>query len=169
MAFDGCSCSEVSGPATTPCAPISASQVRPSSSAFALLITTTAAAPSEIWEAEPAVMVPSLAKAGRSRARVSTVVSGRIPSSSEKTIGIALSLRNLDRHDLFREDAVLLRHGCLLMRTRRKRVLLFTRQRVALVVALGGGTHRQAIEGVGESVERHRVDDLAVAVLDAFA
>ena len=48
-----------------PCAPISASHVRPSSSAFALLITTTAQAPSEICEAEPAVIVPSLQNAGR--------------------------------------------------------------------------------------------------------
>jgi acetyl-CoA C-acetyltransferase len=31
---------------------------------LALLITTTAAAPSEIWEADPAVMVPSEEKAG---------------------------------------------------------------------------------------------------------
>ena len=42
MAFAGCECSELSGPATLPCATISASQVRPSSSAFARLITTTA-------------------------------------------------------------------------------------------------------------------------------
>ncbi len=63
-------------------APISASQVRPSSSALALLITTTAQAPSEICEAEPAVMVPSLAT-GRRPARDSTVVSPRMPSSSD--------------------------------------------------------------------------------------
>ena len=79
-----------SGPATTPCAPISASQVSPSSSALALLITTTAAAPSEIWDAEPAVMVPSLLNAGRSRASDSTVVSARMPSSSVKSIGSPL-------------------------------------------------------------------------------
>ena len=67
MALAGWDCSELSGPATLPCAPISASQVRPSSSALALLMTTTAAAPSEICEAVPAVIVPSLANAGRSR------------------------------------------------------------------------------------------------------
>ncbi len=45
-------------------------------------MTTTAQAPSEIWEADPAVMVPSAAKAGRSLARVCAVVSPRTPSSS---------------------------------------------------------------------------------------
>ncbi len=59
MALAGCDCSEVSGPATLPCAPISASHGRPSSSALALDMTTTAQAPSEICEAEPAVIVPS--------------------------------------------------------------------------------------------------------------
>ena len=68
IALDGWDCSELSGPATLPCAPISASQVSPSSSALALLITTTAAAPSEIGEAVPAVIVPSLPNAGRSLA-----------------------------------------------------------------------------------------------------
>ena len=61
IALAGWSWSVESGPATWPEAPISASQVRPSSSALALLITTTAQAPSEICEAEPAVMLPSLA------------------------------------------------------------------------------------------------------------
>jgi len=44
-------------------------------------MTTTAAALSEICEAEPAVMVPSLVNAGRSRASDSVVVSARMPSS----------------------------------------------------------------------------------------
>ena len=45
-------------------------------------MTTTAQAPSEIWEAEPAVMVPSLEKAGRSLPSDSVVVSPRTPSSA---------------------------------------------------------------------------------------
>ena len=57
-----------SGPATTPCAPISATQVRPKSSALARLITTTAAAPSEICDALPAVSVPCSENAGRNLA-----------------------------------------------------------------------------------------------------
>ena len=75
MALEGCDWRELSGPATLPWAPISAIHSRPSSSALALLITTTAAAPSEICEAEPAVIVPSLAKAGRSLPSDSAVVS----------------------------------------------------------------------------------------------
>ena len=42
VALAGWFCSEESGPATMPCAPISASHVRPSSSALARLMTTTA-------------------------------------------------------------------------------------------------------------------------------
>ena len=74
MAREGWLCSELSGPATLPCAPISAIHSRPSSSALALLMTTTAAAPSEIGDEVPAVMVPSARNAGRSFASVSTVV-----------------------------------------------------------------------------------------------
>jgi hypothetical protein len=53
-------------------------------------MTTTAQAPSEICEAEAAVIVPSFANAGFSRARLSTVVSGRMPSSSRNSIGSPL-------------------------------------------------------------------------------
>ena len=81
MAWDGWECSELSGPATLPCAPISASTRTPARSAASADITTTAAAPSEICEAVPAVIVPSFPKAGRSLARASTVVPGRMPSS----------------------------------------------------------------------------------------
>ena len=90
IAFAGCSCSEASGPATTPWDPITASGVRPSSSAFRRLMTTTAAAPSEICDELPAVMVPSLANAGRSLPRPSAVVSARMPSSSVTMMGSPL-------------------------------------------------------------------------------
>ena len=50
-------------------------------------MTTTAQAPSEIWDADPAVIVPSRAKAGFSPARDSAVVSARIPSSVSKITG----------------------------------------------------------------------------------
>ena len=66
IALDGWDSSDGSGPATMPCAPISARIGAPSSSAFARHITTTAAAPSEICEADPAVTVPSAENAGRS-------------------------------------------------------------------------------------------------------
>ena len=86
MALAGCSCSRTSGPATREWETISASGVRPRRSAVAGLTSTTAAAPSVICEALPAVMVPSLLKAGRSLPRDSTVVSGRTPSSRETTV-----------------------------------------------------------------------------------
>ncbi len=87
IAFDGCECSELSGPATLPCAPIRASTGAPSSAALRSDITTTAHAPSEICDADPAVIVPPAANAGRSRDNDSTVVSARIPSSAVNSIG----------------------------------------------------------------------------------
>ena len=54
MALDGWECSELSGPATLPCVPISASARTPARSAAATDITTTAAAaPSEIERQRP--------------------------------------------------------------------------------------------------------------------
>jgi hypothetical protein len=46
-----------------------------------LLITTTAQAPSDNCDADPAVIVPSSLKAGGSKASLSAVVPGRTPSS----------------------------------------------------------------------------------------
>ena len=110
------------GPATTPCAPISASQVRPSSSALALLITTTAAA----------AVGDLRRRAGGDRA----VLGERRPQLAERLgrrvgadalVGrdhdrVALALRDLDRHDLVVEHAVLLaarrRAGASAPRTR---------------------------------------------------
>ena len=54
MALEGWEGSELSGPATLPCAPISASTAQPARSAASADITTTAAAPSEICDAVPA-------------------------------------------------------------------------------------------------------------------
>ena len=75
MALVGWECSELSGPATLPCAPISARTVAPARSAASADMTTTAHAPSEICEAEPAVMVPPAPNAGRSLLSDSTVLS----------------------------------------------------------------------------------------------
>jgi hypothetical protein len=55
-----------------------------------LLITTNAAAPSEICDAEPAVTVPFLSKEGRSLPSDSTVVSARTPSSVTNITGSPL-------------------------------------------------------------------------------
>ena len=54
--------------------------VRPSSAAFSAVMSSTAAAPSEICEAEPAVCTPSSRATGLSVASFSSVVSRR-PSS----------------------------------------------------------------------------------------
>ena len=64
MALEGWECSELSGPATLPCAPISASTCAPACCAASADMTTTAAAPSEICDAVPAVIVPSGAERG---------------------------------------------------------------------------------------------------------
>ena len=84
---DGWCSNDGSGPATMPYPSSSASGVTPSSSAFARLIMITAAAPSEICDAFPAVMVPSFEKAGRSPASDSGVVPGRTPSSVSTMTG----------------------------------------------------------------------------------
>ena len=90
MARDGWVSSDASGPATWPYETSSPSGVMPSSSALALDITMTAAPPSEICEALPAVIVPSLVKAGRSPPSDSSVVSPRTPSSTETIFGSPL-------------------------------------------------------------------------------
>ena len=59
----------------------------PNSAAFSADIITTAAAPSLILEALPAVTVPSFLNTGVSCASRSTVESSRGPSSRDTTIG----------------------------------------------------------------------------------
>ena len=64
IARDGCVSNDVSGPATMPKLTSSAIGVTPRSAAFSRLMMTTAAAPSEICDALPAVIVPSASNAG---------------------------------------------------------------------------------------------------------
>ena len=59
----------------------------PSSAAFAADIITTAAAPSLMLDALPAVTLPSGLNTGRSVASLSSVVSARGPSSCDTTTG----------------------------------------------------------------------------------
>ena len=56
--------------------------VTPSSAAFSALISSTAAAPSEICDELPAVTLPSCLKAGLRPASASRFVSGRMPWSA---------------------------------------------------------------------------------------
>src|SRR6266568_257403 len=164
IALDGCDCSELSGPATLPCAPISASQVSPNSCAFSLRITTTAAAPSEICEDVPAVIVPSLANAGRSLASASTVVSARMPSSSRHSIGSPRRC-GMSTGAISSSYAVLLRECGPLVRAGRELVLLLAGQPEASVDAVRRLPHRDVVEDVGEPVVGHRVQNLDRAVL----
>ena len=60
---------------------IRARGLRPNSSAFSRVISSTAAAPSEIWLELPAVTLPSSLNAGLSSESVSRLVSGRMPWS----------------------------------------------------------------------------------------
>ena len=85
MASAGTVCSHAYRSALIPWATISASGVSPSSSARSRFTTTTAAPPSEICEALPAVMVPFVRNAGFNFASDSVVASGRMPSSVETT------------------------------------------------------------------------------------
>ena len=164
MALAGWACSVVSGPATFPCATISASQVRPSSSALARLITTTAAAPSEIGDEVPAVIVPSCRNAGRSAPSVSAVVSGRMPSSASMTVSVA-PLAGLDRDDLVAHPPLALRRGGALVAERGVRVLLGPGDPEALAAAVGRLAHRQAVPRIDQTVERHVVAHQDVAEL----
>ncbi len=63
-----------------------ATGVKPSSRAFSDVVISSAAEPSEICDALPAVMTPSGVKAVLSPASVSTVVPGRMPSSCSTTV-----------------------------------------------------------------------------------
>ena len=105
MASAGCSCSEESGPATMPCAPISASGVSPSRSAASWLATTSAAAPSEIGLAEPAVIVPSRPKAGRSRRQRLGGDALADPLVDRDHQVVTATLRDLDLDDLLGHHA----------------------------------------------------------------
>ncbi len=167
MALAGWLCSVESGPATTPCAPISASQLSPSSVALALLITTTAAAPSEICEAEPAVMVPSLRNAGRSPPRGLRGGVGADALVLGELDRVALALWDLHRHHLIGEDAVLPRRRGLLVRLRGQLILLGPGELIDIVALLGQRAHRLIGEHIVQAVVGQVIHQRGVAVLEA--
>ena len=68
-----------------------ASGRQPCAAATSLVVTSIAAAPSEICEALPAVTVPPSSNAGRSPASTSCVVPGRIPSSCDTVTAPSLA------------------------------------------------------------------------------
>ena len=164
IARDGCVSSDGSGPATMPKPTSSASGVTPSSSALARLVTMTAAPPSEICDALPAVIVPSFENAGRRPPSDSVVVPGRTPSSVSTTTGSPLRCGIDDRRDLVGEAAFLLRGGRALVALRRELVLRLAGDAADLAdVVLGARAHVHRVERAPQAVVDHRVDELAVA------
>ncbi len=125
-------------------------------------MTTTAAAPSEICEALPAVTVPWAVNDGRGRERLSGVVSGRMPSSRSKLIGSPLRLGHVDGDDFLGEPSAL---PCLVgssVGTSSPGVLRLTADAQLGVDRVGAGTHVSIVEGapqpiVDEGVEHGRV------------
>jgi hypothetical protein len=122
-----------------------------------LLITTTAAAPSEIGDALAAVIVPSGVKAGRSPALVAVDRGG----------GLAAAAR--DRRDLLGEPAVALRGGGPLVAAGGEGVLLLAGDAEPGTTGLGGLAHRDARPRVHQAVERGVVTHQHVTELTAGA
>ncbi len=111
------------------CARMTAMGLRSSSLARASLATTRAAAPSLTPGALPAVTVPPSLNAGLSRARISTVVPGRMDSSASKTRGrlAFLGRGNLDGKNLVAEDALRRGRGGAAVRLSGEGILLVAR------------------------------------------
>ena len=135
----------------------------PSCSARRSLITTTAAAPSEICDALPAVTVPSPVNAGRRPASVAGVVSGRIPSSRSNRTGVALGLRHVDTDDLVGETARLPRVVRSRVRSRGPRVLLLATDAELGVDRVGARSHVPIVERAPQPVMDHRVQHRGIA------
>ena len=132
-----------------------------------MFITTTAAAPSEICDAEPggdgAVLAERRLQPGqrlRGGIRANALVLGELDR-------VALALRDLDRHHLIGEDAVFPCRRRLLVRTRRELVLLGPGELVDVVALLGQRAHRLIGEHVVQTVVGQVVENRDVAVLVA--
>ncbi len=131
--------------------------VRPYLSTAACEASRSAAAPSEICEALPAVSTPSLPKAGRRPARLSAVVSRADALVHQERLGL-LAVAVFDAHDLVLEvaDVVRVRGAAVALGGHRVDVR-------AGDAVLGGGAvglvaHRLAGEGVREAVALHQVE-----------
>ena len=142
----------------------SASGVTPSSSAFARLIMITAAAPSEICDALPAVIVPSLENAGRRPPSDSGVVPGRTPSSvstmtgSPLRCGIETGVISSAKRPSFCAAAA----RSWLFAASSSCCARVMSPRVGDVL-LGAAAHVHRVERAPQAVVDHRVDDRVVA------
>ena len=132
----------------------------PSSSAFALLMTTTAAAPSEICEADPAVIVPSLAER---RAQPAQRLGGGVAADAlvrgERRSGRPCAAGSRPATISSSNTPFFCGRGGQLVRAGRERVLLLAGQAVALRCS------SRSPRPIGDLVERaeqrvvgHRVD-----------
>ena len=129
--------------------------------ALSAAMTTTAAAPSLIPEAFPAVTVPpSFLKAGGSLAIFSSDVS--IGRSSTSKIGAPLLLGDDDRDDLIGHGAARDGGPGTLVAHQGQFVLLLPGDAVPGGDVLGGDPHVIAVEDLVEAVEDHQVGDLPV-------
>ena len=152
-----------------PYASIEAIGRRPRRSAASSLVTTTAAAPSEICDALPAVTVPSCVNAGFSAASDSTLVSGLIPSSRSKTTGrpwrcgtstgTTSSASRPESHALGRAP----------VRPLGPRVLLRALDAELAADDVGPLAHVVVVEARPQTVVDHRVDHRRVAQARAVA
>ena len=105
---------------------------------LARLVTTTAAAPSEICEALPAVIGPALLERGpqlRERLGRGVGADALVAGDDDR---VARALRDLDRDDLLGERARLPRRVRALVRARRPRVLVLARDAELRVHLVGG-------------------------------
>ena len=143
----------------------------PSSFAFAADISTRADAPSFTPGALPAVTVPSFLNAGFSARSTSMrgVLARRFVHGEQLRRRALLLRRQLDRHDLVLEAALLDRSDRLAMRVDGVLVLLFARDAVLLGDVLAGVAHVVVVVDVPQAVVHHGVDDLAVAQAIALA
>ncbi len=114
---------------STPAVAIATIRVRgtsPCASAIFSLATISAAAPSLTPEAFPAVIAPFLRNGVLSPASCSSVVSARGCSSAQNSVTAPFFARHRYRHNLQRQNAVLLRLRGTLLAAQRERVLIGT-------------------------------------------
>src|SRR6266852_1707177 len=138
-----------------PCATTSASGSARSFRARSSDMTTTAAAPSEICEALPAVIVPSFLKAGASLPSDSAVVPGRIPSSrSILVVGPRFELSSTATTSSAIARVSQARCACILLLAPNFQLAIDVVRALAHVLVQESGP---------QAVVNHRVDHLGVA------
>ena len=151
----------------TACATMRAIGVLPRRAAVSSLVTTTAAAPSLVPGALPAVTVPSFLNAGRSLASASSEASARGDSSRRMTMGSPFFCgTSIGKNLRFDEAGVHGVHGSL-MAFEGELILLLARDFVFLGDEFGGHAHVEVFVNVPKAVVNHGIDDLAIA--DAVA